>query len=745
MSSQNRALSFTFTTDDKQALAALRRMEKGFKGLDVQVDRTRQTGVNFGNSMAGLALGAGAIFSVKEFEEAEKGMAATEAVIRSTGNAAEVSAGQQAKLADELSRLAGIDDDVVNGGANMLRTFTEIKGENFGLALGASLDYAAFKGQDLASSAELIGKALNDPVAGMSRLTRAGVVLSDQQKELIRDFADAGDTASAQKVILDELEREYGGQAEAAATSSGKMRVAFGEAAESVGAVLAPAMEVGADAAGVAARAFGSLPEPLQIATVGALGLAYAGPKVVDGLSKIGPAASRVGDFLGMIPQQGVGAVSTMTRLSSTVAASPVSMAAGAAGAGVLIAALIELSTQTNYAEQNAKSLVATAESTGKSIDEVFGERLAKTLAGADGGFDLGPTTDKFADFVEQFDIGASELRAAVQGSDADFEAFKEQLREAALASGDTSLAAYGVLEKQLDRLRGAGQKATEQQKDLTDAQKDLGVETKETADVTGDATGKVQDNTAVQGGWLDSINKSRDAWREQADQIERTNEQLDENRAKAGDAFDAEAGYQSALFSLEDAQKAYDEALKTGDPDKVERAQQSLYEAIVRVSEAKVTLAQKDAEARGESLSAADAADIQRGALVSLVDQTGVTNDSIQTLIDRLTLASVRHKIDLQTAEAEENVWKLVSAIWALAEGLAGVGQIAGVGGDLIAQGAQAGIVALSPDTAPDGLRGAGVVVQGDLNVGSRTGLRDFQMEAKRQSSQSAKKVLAA
>jgi hypothetical protein len=88
-----------------------------------------------------------------------------------------------------------------------------------------------------------LGKALQDPIAGVSSLRKVGVQLSDQQEAMIKKFVEAGDAASAQNIILNELETQVGGAAEATATDSAKMSLAFGEMAEAIGTGLLPIIE----------------------------------------------------------------------------------------------------------------------------------------------------------------------------------------------------------------------------------------------------------------------------------------------------------------------------------------------------------------------------------------------------------------------------------------------------------------------------------------------------------------------
>ncbi|HEX8348829.1 MAG TPA: hypothetical protein VF598_02630, partial [Hymenobacter sp.] len=78
----------------------------------------------------------------------------------------------------------------------------------------------------------------NDPVKGITALTRVGVTFTEQQKEQITQMVKAGNTAGAQKLIIAELNKEFGGSAEAARKAAGGMAtlsMRWGEMKETVG------------------------------------------------------------------------------------------------------------------------------------------------------------------------------------------------------------------------------------------------------------------------------------------------------------------------------------------------------------------------------------------------------------------------------------------------------------------------------------------------------------------------------
>lgn len=184
--------------------------------------------------------------AVGAFEESEAISKRTANVLQTTGGAANVTAAQISNLATQLSKKSGIDDEAIQSGENLLLTFTNVRNEVgkgndvFTQATKLAVDMSAALGQDLKSSNIQLGKALNDPIKGITALSRVGVSFTAQQKEQIKTLTESGNRLGAQKVILKELGREFGGAAEASATSGGKLKVALGNVQEAVGKGLAP-------------------------------------------------------------------------------------------------------------------------------------------------------------------------------------------------------------------------------------------------------------------------------------------------------------------------------------------------------------------------------------------------------------------------------------------------------------------------------------------------------------------------
>lgn len=196
---------------------------------------------------AGTGLAAGLGFAIKEAANAQEVSAQLEAVLKSTGGAAGVTAGMATDLADSLGNMTRFEDDAILAGENVLLTFTKIGKDIFPDATTAALDMSQALGQDLQSSAIQIGKALNDPVQGVTALRRVGVQLTDAQEEQIKTLVEQNDLMGAQKIILGELATEFGGSAVAAGqTFAGQLdrtKNTVLNVAETVGTAFLPTLQ----------------------------------------------------------------------------------------------------------------------------------------------------------------------------------------------------------------------------------------------------------------------------------------------------------------------------------------------------------------------------------------------------------------------------------------------------------------------------------------------------------------------
>ena len=312
-----------------QAIGSL----KNLSAVAMQVGNSMR---NIGAAMTlGLTLPIIAFFksSVDSAMEAESVLAELNAVLKSTGGVAGMTAEELTKMASELQKVTKFSDEQILSGESMLLTFTKIGKDIFPEATEAMLNLAEKFGSVEQASVQL-GKALNDPISGVTALRRVGVMLSDEQEKQIKHFMEINDIASAQKVILKELEVEFGGLARAAGeTTAGKfaqLKNAFDDLKEVAGEALIPMLLELAKALTKLIEAYMNLSPFQQKMILVFLGLiALMGPV----LAFLGTVISAIGGIIGFVTTLG----------SLGISFGAVAAAVGTAGAAVgafIVAAL---------------------------------------------------------------------------------------------------------------------------------------------------------------------------------------------------------------------------------------------------------------------------------------------------------------------------------------------------------------------------------------------------------------------
>jgi len=191
--------------------------------------------------LGGGLLGGMSVYAIKGMADARmvqvQAEKKLEAVLNATGHAAGFSAQQMADYAAELQKTTNFGDEVTISGMAVLASFKNIQGQVFKDTIRAAQDMSSVMGQDLQSSIVQLGKAINDPIKGLSALSRVGVTFTDEQKRLIASLQASGDLMGAQKVILAELQSEFGGAAAAMLNPFEQVANAFGDLQESLGAI----------------------------------------------------------------------------------------------------------------------------------------------------------------------------------------------------------------------------------------------------------------------------------------------------------------------------------------------------------------------------------------------------------------------------------------------------------------------------------------------------------------------------
>ena len=253
----------------------------------------------FGKQVGKIALALGAAFSVKAIgnfakesvlaaEAAATAQSRLEAVAAATGvfgDATSAVTDRLAEYAKQQEMNFAVDDKVIKGVQAQLLSFKQLSGSAdeaggaFDRATASAFDMAAAGFGSAESNALALGKALEDPIKGISALSRTGTVFTDQQKDQIRVLQESGDLIGAQELILGELESQYGGVAAATADASDKLKLSFDNIKETAGAALLPV--------------FASLVEGLQPV------LEVLGEQLAQAFTDLAPVLEKV---VGMLP-----------------------------------------------------------------------------------------------------------------------------------------------------------------------------------------------------------------------------------------------------------------------------------------------------------------------------------------------------------------------------------------------------------------------------------------------------------
>ena len=153
------------------------------------------------------------------------------------------------KLADTQELLTGVQAESIKQVQATLMTFgslaksaDEVNG-SFDRATKAALDLAAAGFGSAETNAIQLGKALNDPIKGLTALAKSGVTFTEAEKERIKVLVESNKIGEAQALILAAIEKQVGGTAAATVSSSARMEAAFGQVSDAVGLVLLPYLE----------------------------------------------------------------------------------------------------------------------------------------------------------------------------------------------------------------------------------------------------------------------------------------------------------------------------------------------------------------------------------------------------------------------------------------------------------------------------------------------------------------------
>lgn len=172
-------------------------------------------------------LSAKSIESIAAFKKFEEEELTLNSMLKSTGFAAGKTAEDIEKMATEIGNIS----EVRKAGIELIK-FGNIAGDVFDRTMVAADDLSAAGFGSISSAAAALGKALESPQDGLTRLRRAGIIFSDSQIAMVKNMQETGRLAEAQKFILDELAKKVGGAGAARDQGLGGAYEKLGDATE---------------------------------------------------------------------------------------------------------------------------------------------------------------------------------------------------------------------------------------------------------------------------------------------------------------------------------------------------------------------------------------------------------------------------------------------------------------------------------------------------------------------------------
>ena len=247
-------LTIKIQTDVAQALSGIESVKKKLDGLgnasSTISSKLKNASVSLGTYKLALdAVASGISFLIKSSKELidaysaqEKAETRLATTLKATGNAAGMSAAELYELASSFQSVTTYGDEAIIEVEKLFVASGKISREAMPKAVEATLDMAAAMGEDLMSAAKRLAKVLADPKSNLDALKDANIQLSSAQKENIKQLQESNNLYGAQSLVLQSVEKSYGGVAKAIAdTDTGKLtqiKNVWGDIKEGLGSKL---------------------------------------------------------------------------------------------------------------------------------------------------------------------------------------------------------------------------------------------------------------------------------------------------------------------------------------------------------------------------------------------------------------------------------------------------------------------------------------------------------------------------
>jgi len=574
MAAKKAAISISVIADAAKARAGFAEAERAAGGLSNQLKTVGKTVAGAFATQAIFNFAKGALNAAEAANTSRSRIEQVATSMNVFGDEVGAVTDRLTKLADQTARNTGIDQNQIKLTQAKLLTFKELAvtadevGGAFDRATMAAIDMAAAGFGEASTNAVQLGKALNDPIKGITALSRSGITFTEQQKDVISSLVETNRVGEAQALILEAIEQQIGGVAEATANDTDKMRVSFTQLKESVGQALVPVFASLLEVIKPIIDTFVALPSGIQ-KTIVLVGLAAATFKslstTMQGFGLAAGTANKALGAVGLVLTAAVGIYSIYNKGKKEAAQRT---------ADFVTALNEEASSQTNAVEKHIASILAAEDlsdiytTLGLSIQDV-----ANIIQGQSN-----PTFEDLEAIVGKVRSGQMDLAMA-----------NKELGDRFDLTFNQAKGFVAEITNQEQALASAREEVARNEA----AQEGLGLETERTRQATQAATQATEEQE-------EALNKLLTATLAQFNAAL----QYESQQWRTKDAIDA--------YTTAQLEAAFGNMTKEEADRLVAESSNDAASAALSQAAAAAKLAQDQATARGETLSAAEAAQIQ-------------------------------------------------------------------------------------------------------------------------------------
>lgn len=247
MANKSAILSVKIVTDATKGAKGLKKYETGLQKFEKGAKRAAKPAAAV--FAAGLLAAKGLVAAGEAAGTSNARIENATAGIASYGDKHAAVASRIIDNAEKMAMKTGIDQNAIKQGQATLLKFNDVAksaedmGGTFDRATAAAADLSASGLGSMERVSLTLGRSLEQPSKGLSRLSRLGVTFTQVEEDKIKALDESGQKLQAQEMIMRKVEEAAGGTAEATANASDKMKVGWSLATEALGTALMPAFE----------------------------------------------------------------------------------------------------------------------------------------------------------------------------------------------------------------------------------------------------------------------------------------------------------------------------------------------------------------------------------------------------------------------------------------------------------------------------------------------------------------------